>query len=127
MQFIIFIKCYCSLWAYGSINLARKTDRTSWLVHLEISELMNSDYMQLGGLCTPEETPLTCRQLEVAGPPWSWYTKSMLWSSMSEHGILLLQMRLTATFVLEVPRMFLNFTFLISTCDSPCIERKEDE
>ena len=65
----------------------------------------------------PETAGWTLVQVEVAGPPPPLYVRSMLESTTCWHGTLLLQIRFTASFVEEVPLIFLKLTLLILTLE----------
>ena len=59
----------------------------------------------------------TLAQVEVADPPPPLYARSMLESTTCWHGTLLLQIIFTASFVEEVPLIFLKLTLLILTLE----------
>ena len=71
--------------------------------------------VQAGGFCLPKTVGLTLTQVEVADPPAPLYTRSMLATTTCWHDTLLLQISFTASFVEEVPLMFLKLTLLILT------------
>ena len=71
--------------------------------------------VQAGGFCLPEMVGLTLTQVEVANPLAPLYTRSMSATTTCCHGTLLLQISFTASFVEEVPLMFLKLTLLILT------------
>ena len=65
----------------------------------------------------PETAGWTLVQVEVPGSPPPLYARSMLESTTCCHGTLLLQIRFTASFVKEVPLIFLKLTLLILTLE----------
>ena len=71
--------------------------------------------VQAGGFSLPETVGLTLTQVEVADPPAPLYTRSMPATATCWHGTLLLQISFIASFVEEVPLMFLKLTLLILT------------
>ena len=71
--------------------------------------------VQAGGFYLPETAGLTLTQVEVANPAAPLYTRSMLATTTCWHGTPLLQISFTASFVEEVPLMFLKLTLLILT------------
>ena len=71
--------------------------------------------VQVGGFCLPKTAGLTLTQVEVADPPAPLYTRSMSATTTCWHGTPLLQISFTASFVEEVPLMFLKLTLLILT------------
>ena len=71
--------------------------------------------VQAGGFCLPKMVGLILTQEEVADPPAPLFTRSMSATTTCWHGTLLLQISFTASFVEEVPLMFLKLTLLILT------------
>ena len=71
--------------------------------------------VQAGGFCLPEMVGLTLTQVEVANPHAPLYARLMSATTTCWHGTLLLQISFTASFVEEVPLMFLKLTLLILT------------
>ena len=67
------------------------------------------------GFCLPEMVGLTLTQVEVADPPGPLYTRSMSVTTTCWHVTPLLQISFKASFVEEVPLMFLKLTLLILT------------
>ena len=65
----------------------------------------------------PETVGWTFVQVEVVDPPPPLYARSMSKSTTCWHGTLLLQIRFTASFVEEVPLIFLKLTLLIVTLE----------
>ena len=65
----------------------------------------------------PETAGWTLAQVEVADPSLPLYARSMLESTTYWHGTLLLQIRFIASFVEEVPLIFLKLTLLILTLE----------
>lgn len=63
----------------------------------------------------PETAGLTFAHSDVAGPSFPLYFKSMLLNFTFWQGRLLLHESLTATLVVDVPRMLLKLTSLILT------------
>jgi len=72
---------------------------------------------QIAGFCLPEIVGLTLEHTDVAGPSGPWYAISMSLMSTSVHGSWLLQARVTAACVEEVPRILLKLTLLIFIWD----------
>ena len=87
----------------------------SALVTIAWEEFYYCLLVQAGGFCLPETVGLTLTQVEVADPPAPLYTRSMSATTTCWHGTLLLQISFTASFVEEVPLMFLKLTLLILT------------
>ena len=73
----------------------------------------------------PEIARWTLVQVEVADPPPPLYARSMSESTTCWHGTLLLQIRFTASFVEEVPLIFLKLTLLILTLEGDCKQNKK--
>ena len=65
----------------------------------------------------PETAGLTLAQEEVVDPPPPLYARSMSESTTCWHGTLSLQISFTASFVEEVPLIFLKLTLLILTLE----------
>ena len=65
----------------------------------------------------PETAGWTLVQVEVVDPRPPLYARSMSESTTCWHGTLLLQIRFTASFVEEVPLIFLKLTLLILTLE----------
>ena len=65
----------------------------------------------------PETVGWTLVQVEVADPPPPLYARSMSKSTTCWHGTLLLQIRVTTSFVEEVPLIFLKLTLPILTLE----------
>ncbi|KAL4181939.1 hypothetical protein AMTRI_Chr12g273570 [Amborella trichopoda] len=84
-------------------------------------------YGQLGGICTPAETPFTLLHEAVETSPCPLYSNLILSSLTFWHGKASLHKRFTATFEEEVPLMFLKLILLISTREGPCNKSKRGE